>query len=115
MKTIAIDFDGVVHKYSKGWSDGSLYDEPVDGAFDALKTLMRWGFAVYIHSTRKPEDMQNWFAEHNFGTATQIIQDEVFWEAANILGLSNRKLPAIVYIDDRGLRFTNWKDILNYF
>ena len=115
MKTIAIDFDGVIHKYSKGYSDGSLYDTPVEGAFDAIKKLMNWGFAVYILSTRKPENVQNWFAEQKLGIPTQIIKEEVFWEIPNVLGLSNRKIPAIAYIDDRGLRFTNWKDILNYF
>lgn len=25
------------------------------------------------------------------------------------------KLPAIAYIDDRGMRFTTWKDMMNYF
>ena len=35
-KTIAVDFDGFIHKYSKGWHDGSIYDEPVEGAAEAL-------------------------------------------------------------------------------
>jgi len=115
MKTIAIDFDGVVHKYSKGFADGTAYDEPVEGALEAINILMRWGFAVYIFSTRNEQQIQDWFARHNLGLPTQIIRDEIFWETSEILGISKRKLPAIAYIDDRGIRFTNWKDILNYF
>jgi len=29
--------------------------------------------------------------------------------------VSNLKPPAIAYIDDRGIRFTNWADITKYF
>ena len=115
MKTIAIDFDGVIHQYSKGYADGTAYDFPVDGAFNAIKQLMKWGFAVYIFSTRNEQQIQDWFAIHHFGVTTQIIQDQVFWETPDVLGISKRKIPAIAYIDDRGIRFTNWKDILNYF
>lgn len=39
-RTIAVDFDGVIHKYSKGWQNGSIYDEPVEGAKEALLELL---------------------------------------------------------------------------
>ena len=38
-KSISIDFDRVIHKYSEGWKDGTIYDEPVDGAIEAIKRL----------------------------------------------------------------------------
>ena len=36
---IAIDFDGVIHKNTKGFYDGTVYDEPVEGAIEAIKSL----------------------------------------------------------------------------
>ena len=29
--TIAVDFDGVIHNNSKGFHDGTVYGEPIDG------------------------------------------------------------------------------------
>ena len=35
-----------------------------------------------------------------------------FWDDQEHLLVSNRKLPAIAYIDDRGIRFHNWQQAL---
>lgn len=114
MKTIAIDFDGVIHKYSKGWHDGTAYDVPVEGAIEAIEALML-SYTVFVHTSRDLKEVQNWFGV-NTHIGTEIINDDrKFYINKNLLGLSNRKLPAIAYIDDRGIRFTNWTDMLNYF
>ena len=37
---ISVDFDGVIHKCSKGYHDGTIYDDPVEGVKEALKKLI---------------------------------------------------------------------------
>lgn len=134
MKTIAIDFDGVIHAYSKGWGDGSIYDEPVPGAFEAIKKLMGDGFAVYVLSTRKPRQILKWFQDHQHlmyhdamaGTdypddrvlvygydAEKVSWRKKFWDKPWVLGVTNRKLPAMAYLDDRAVLFDgNWQAAL---
>lgn len=126
-KTIAIDFDGVIHKYSQGYKDGSIYDEPIDGAFETIKTLMENGYSVYILSTRSPRQIKRWldkqlwfwdsFAPDDkhylFGYDSRIIPFwKKFWNKEKVLGITNRKLPAVVYIDDRALKFESWNKII---
>ena len=48
---VCIDFDGVIHGYSKGWQDGSIYDPPVPGCGAAILRLMA-KYRVAIHSSR---------------------------------------------------------------
>lgn len=98
-KRICVDFDGVIHRYSKGYQDGSIYDEPVEGAKEAMEKLKEVGYEVIIFTTRAPIEIIDWVQKH------QIPYDDI----------TKIKIPAMAYIDDRGIRFTNWKDILNYF
>ena len=103
-KRIAVDFDRVVHKYSEGWKDGSIYDEPVEGAIEAIKRLQKAGFEVFIFTSRsqkgeaRNQAIRRWLRKHG-------LKIEV----------TNIKKPAMAYIDDRAIRFTHWRDMLSYF
>jgi len=111
VRTVAVDFDGVVHAYSKGWHDGTIYDEPNPGALDALRLLMRH-YAVFIHTTRDPHDVAAWLRVHGFECLTWLSRWAQFWNTQGVLLITSRKLPAIAYIDDRAIRFTNWTQAL---
>ncbi len=115
--SIAFDFDGVVHRYRKGWADGTIYDQPVEGALEGLVSLLAKGESVFILSTRDPQQIKRWFegVAHFPYPVEEIPVDVKFWNKPKVLGVTNRKLPATHYVDDRAVRFTNWRDILNYF
>lgn len=113
-KTIAIDFDGVIHKYSKGWHDGSCYDVPVDGVFDAIGYLLKKGYSVFILSTRKPKQIKRWMKDNTLLAVEIIPWWKKFWNKPYVIGVTRRKLPAHVYIDDRAINFDgNWLGIVN--
>lgn len=50
--TIAVDFDGVLHGYGRGWQDGTIYDAPVAGAAEAMRRLMDMGYETVVYTTR---------------------------------------------------------------
>jgi hypothetical protein len=109
-RTIAVDFDGVIHRYSKGWRDGSIYDPPVDGACEALARIHA-RYIVVIFTTRVNPGMRGaesqmeailaWLAEHGFR------RGEHFDEITHV------KPPALAYIDDRAVRFVTWDETLD--
>lgn len=107
MPTVAIDFDGVIHAYSKGWHDGTLYDGPAPGAAVALAELMEH-YAVYVFTTRSALEVHQWFWDNLPDIRTGVVFDrhEEFWNERGKLLITSRKLPAIAYIDDRAVHHT---------
>lgn len=108
--TIAIDFDGVIHKYSQGWKDGTIYDPPIDGALDAIRLIQQHD-AVVIHTTRDPQQVADWLGEYDI--PCRVDWTSVFWDNREVVLVTNRKPAAYVYIDDRGLWFLNWHQTIN--
>lgn len=89
---VLVDFDGVLHRYSRGWDDGTAYDPPIEGASEALAELDGRGYEIVIFSTRDADQITAWL-EH-WGFPAYRVTD--------------RKEPAVAQIDDRAIRFTDW-------
>lgn len=105
-KVIAVDFDGPVHNYDRGWCDGTVYDSPTDGVFKAFQKLSKKGYKIVIFTARDDlEPVKIWINDRLKELELDHLKIEV----------TNKKPKAIMYIDDRCVRFTNWKDILKYF
>lgn len=107
--TIAVDFDGVVHRYGRGWADGTIYDEPMPGALDGLRELMD-AVPVFIHTTRDVSQVAEWLIGRQFNV--RIGHDGPFWNERGSLLVTNRKLAATAYLDDRAVRFLTWEQAL---
>ena len=110
--TIAVDFDGVIHDYYLGWFNKKIYGPPVPGAIEGLRRLMEI-YAVFIFTSRDPEQVAGWLAGHGFEVTTEV--PDVFWSERNRLLVTQRKLSAVAYIDDRAYRFTTWGDVTQRF
>ncbi len=109
-KNVCIDFDGVMHKNSKGFHDGTIYDDPVDGTEEALKFLSKkYNLIIFtckanperplINGKTGPELIQEWLEKYGF--------DKYISE------ITHKKPRALFYIDDKGIKFDNWEMVLD--
>lgn len=121
MTTVGIDFDGPIHAYSEGWQDGSIYDDPTPGGFEAIGELQEAGAAVFVFTSRPAlRPVADWIAERSellvqIDPVTSPLDQPLFWDKTDVVLVTNRKLPAIAYIDDRAIRFssqTGWPQVI---
>jgi hypothetical protein len=110
LDNLAIDFDGVVHTFDKGWHDGTCYGKPMDGALEAIKSLANdWNIIIFSAKVRpdRPlvggktgyELVDEWLQEHGVRDCVSEITHE--------------KPRAKFYIDDKAIEFKdNWGEIL---
>ncbi len=98
-KTVSIDFDGVIHKYSKGFQGlDNAYDPPMDDAIESMERLVEEGFIIKILSSRPKEVIYPWLEKYGI---SHLVSE-----------VSNHKFPATIYIDDRGYHFKDWESTM---
>lgn len=108
-KTVAIDFDGVIHKSSKGFHDGTIYDDPIPGSLEAIKQISQeYEIVVYTCKAKKDRPLvqgktgiqlvEEWLVKHKFSDYIKEVTSD--------------KPRAFVYIDDRAIEFTDWKSAM---
>jgi hypothetical protein len=90
LKTIALDFDGVMNTYS-GWKGEDNLYEPRDGLSNFLEDLKDMEWRIVIYSTRDAGKIKSWLCKYQ---VNQYIDEVCF-----------RKPIATCYLDDRAITF----------
>lgn len=96
-KTVCLDFDGVLHAYSRGWADGTVYDGPMPGAVEAVQKLSERHKLVVQTTRENLDEVRAWLERYGFPS----------------MEVTNKKPPAVLYIDDRALRFESWEQAMS--
>jgi len=110
-KNLAIDFDGVIHDFSKGYHDGTCYGDPIKGSLEAIKKLsIDYNIIIFTAKAKPSRPLVNG------KTGTELVQE--WLEKHNVMQyvteITAEKPRSQIYIDDKGYHFQNWKDTLKY-
>ena len=113
-KRAMIDLDLTIHKYSKGYQDGEIYDDAFDGAKEVIDWLKRQGYEIVIFTTRASEanaDELGGDHEEQIRKVSQWLKKQgIYFDK-----ITAEKLAADFYIDDKAIQIPNgnWKSVLN--
>lgn len=97
--TIAVDFDGVIHPYTKGWVGVIPDDEPPHPSTAPAIRRLACRYKVVVFSARASSDagadaIWSWLRKHALDRY--------------IVEVTAMKPAAVIYIDDRAIRHTDW-------
>lgn len=110
---VMIDLDKTIHRYSKGYKDGSIYDDPFKGAKDVINWLKNKGFEIVIFTTRASiENAEEMGGDHKKEIAnieTWLKDNDIYFDK-----ITGEKLGADFYIDDKAITIKdgNWNSVL---
>lgn len=108
---IAIDFDGVIHNFDKGYHDGTCYGDPIPGSLEALKALSKKYRIIIFTAKAKPSRPLV-----NGKTGVELVQEWLtkYGVLDCVYEITAEKPRAVLYIDDNGYRFHDWKNTLDF-
>ena len=102
---IGIDFDGVIHKNSKGFNDGTIYDSAIKGTKQALKVIsQRYTIIVFTAKAKSDRPLVDG------KTGKQLVWEWLKEKKLDkyITEVTSEKPRAVAYIDDKAIKFINW-------
>lgn len=96
-KNICIDFDGVLNTYT-GWQGEDELFEPREGCHLFLQKLSK-SYDISVFTIRDAKSVQIWLQKYDLDKF--------------ILNVTNTKIPAEIFIDDRAINFDgNYESLL---
>lgn len=116
-KTIVFDFDGVIHSGYRGYGDGSIYGEIDFELLDYIKKLMK-NYYIVISSNRPAEQIVEYMNELNYGIEFKLfnkdMDENMYWNDSDAIGVTNQKAVGWLYVDDRGFRYKNLENLKKF-
>ncbi len=107
---IAIDFDGVIHTFDKGWHDGTCYGKPIKGSLEAIKKISK-KYKVIIFSSKVRPDRPLVNGKTGYELVSEWLKKNKY--SRYISEITHEKPRANYYIDDKAVLFSNnWRDVL---
>lgn len=109
---LGLDFDGVIYKNSKGFHDGTMYDEPIKGAVESIKYLnedLEYDLVIYTCKANPERPLVDG------KTGIELVWEwlDKYGIKENIKDVTYIKPNAVAYIDDKAIRFDNWQNTIN--
>ena len=116
-KTIVFDFDGVIHSGYRGYGDGSIYGEIDLDLLDYIKELMK-NYYIVISSNRPAEQIVKHMNDLNYGIEFKVfnkdMDENMYWNDSDAIGVTNQKAVGYLYVEDRGFRYENLEDLKKF-
>lgn len=110
-----IDLDGTIHKYSKGYADGSIYDDPFKGAKEVINYLKNHAYEIVIFTTRASKQNADEMGNESYLEQIKKIGEWLKKHDIYFDKITSEKLAADFYIDDKAIHIPDgdWKVVLN--
>jgi hypothetical protein len=109
-QTICADFDETLCRHQEYGEFGLLHEKPMAGAKEAMEQLKKEGYRIVVLTVRLNPSFggdlrwKKWVIQH-WLQKFEIPFDEI----------TNNKPKAVAYIDNKGIRFTDWQQTLRQF
>ena len=113
-RRVMIDLDGTINKYSDGYRNGELYDDPFEYAKESIDWLKNQGYEIVIFTSRlsigNAKEFGDDLEKQKKNITAWLKKYDIYFDR-----LTGDKLAADFYIDDKAIHIKdgNWDDVLH--